>query len=228
MKILLIDDDPDFRDFAKVALEESGIEFESADDAEAGLSRLGEGTGGEFDLILLDVEMPGRSGWDLVTDLRERGNEIPVIFVTGRESVDEKVKGLKLGADDYVVKPIEFEELIARIEAVVRRRRSLAPTEFGDLKLDLSKRKVRRGGAAVHLSPREYDLLLALVQANGDLITREALLEDVWDMRFDPGTNLLDVHIGRLRRKLDKHGRPAIQTVRGKGFRLVRHETVAE
>lgn len=224
MKVLLIDDDPDFRAYVDAALDKAGIEHASAGDGDEGLRLLRESPPDSFDLILLDVHMPGASGWDLLLSLRESGNEIPVIFLTGGETTEEKVKGLKLGADDYLVKPPDADELVARIEAVLRRRRSLGPIEFGDLRLDPSRRKVERAGQAVDLSPREYDLLQALLRGRGDLKSRAQLLSEVWDLDFDPGTNVLDVHIGRIRRKLDRHGRPLIETVRGKGYRLVRHE----
>src|SRR5262245_46665952 len=171
-------------------------------------------------MILLDVMMPALSGWELLHDLREHGRETPVIFVTARDAVEERVKGLRLGADDYVIKPFAFSELLARIEAVIRRRQSLAPIEVFDLRLDLARRQVRRGDRSIDLSPREFDLLLALVRAGGRVLSRSELLREVWSIEFDPGTNVVDVHIGRLRRKVDRHGPPLIQTVRGEGYRL--------
>jgi two-component system copper resistance phosphate regulon response regulator CusR len=175
---------------------------------------------GYFGLVLIDVIMPEKNGWELLTALREAGDEVPVIFISGRDAAEERVRGLRLGADDFVVKPFSFDELLARMEAVLRRRRSLAPLCVGDLKLDLTRRKAERSGSPVDLSPREFDLLLALAKKPGAILSRTQLLCDVWDMNFDPGTNLLDVHLGRLRKKLDRHGRPAIQTVRGEGYRL--------
>ncbi|HVS17362.1 MAG TPA: response regulator transcription factor, partial [Planctomycetota bacterium] len=167
-----------------------------------------------------DVMMPEVTGWDLLADLRERGRETPVIFVTARDSVEERVRGLRLGADDYVIKPFAFQELIARIEVVIRRRKELPPIEVGDLKLDLARRQARRADNAIDLSPREFDLLLALVRAEGRTLTRTELLRDVWGIDGEPATNLVDVHIGRLRRKLDAHGPVLIHTVRGEGYRL--------
>ncbi|MCZ6598449.1 MAG: response regulator transcription factor [Planctomycetota bacterium] len=223
MRVLIVDDDPDFRIFTTHALEGAGIEYACAEDGLEGLRLLKESPRGSFDLILLDVVMPGASGWDLLLELREKGNEIPVIFVTGREKVEERVRGLRLGADDYLVKPVAFEELIARIEAVLRRRNELANIEFGDLTLDLARRKADRAGVPVDLSPREYDLLLALARGGGETVSRADLLREVWGLPFDPGTNVLDVHIGRVRRKTDRLGRPLIRTVRGEGYQLVRH-----
>lgn len=222
MRALLVDDDPDFRLFATHALTKAGVEHAVAESAEEGLELLAQQPG-HYDVILLDLVLPDRSGWDLLHELREKGDEIPVIFITVRDDVSERVKGLRMGADDFLVKPIEIEELVARMEAVLRRRRELVDIDYGDLHVSLARRKVIRGGHPVDLSPREYDLLLALLRGRGETVTREHLLQEVWDMRFDPSTNVLDVHIGRLRRKLDRHGRPAIQTVRGQGYQLVRH-----
>jgi two-component system copper resistance phosphate regulon response regulator CusR len=223
MRVLLVEDDQDFRLVAQHALRNAGVQAESASSAEEGLRLLRASAPGTFDCVLLDVVMPGASGWDLLLEIREHGDEIPVIFVTGRESVEERVRGLRMGADDYLVKPVEFEELVARIEAVLRRRREMADIHFGDLHLDLARRRVSRGEKRVELSPREYDLLLVLARASGRIVPREKLLGDVWDLPFDPGTNVLDVHIGRLRKKLDAHGPPLIRTVRGSGYQLVAH-----
>lgn len=221
MNVLLVDDDPDFLLFTTAALEDAGMRYESAHSAEQGLAVLDEQPAGTFDLILLDVQMPGAPGWDVLTEMREKGDETPVVFVTGNEALADRVKGLRLGADDYVVKPIEYEELIARIEAVVRRRREMSPLVFGDLTLDLARRKADRGGARIALSPREYDLLFTLVEARGEILSRDQLLQKVWDIPFDPETNVVEVHIGRVRKKVDRHGRPMIETVRGEGYRAV-------
>jgi DNA-binding response OmpR family regulator len=219
MRLLIVDDDPKLRNYVCAGLEQSGIEGVSAPDGQSALAILEDDSRG-FDLILLDVMMPEVTGWDLLADLRERGRETPVIFVTARDSVEERVRGLRLGADDYVIKPFAFQELIARIEVVIRRRKELPPIEVGDLKLDLARRQARRGDNAIDLSPREFDLLLALVRAEGRTLTRTELLRDVWGIDGEPATNLVDVHIGRLRRKLDAHGPALIHTVRGEGYRL--------
>jgi len=227
MHVLLVEDDPDFRLVTKHALASSGIEVTSADTAEEGLQLLRERPPGTFACVLLDVVLPGRSGWDLLLEIREEGDEIPVIFVTGQESLEERVRGLRMGADDYLIKPIEYEELAARIEAVLRRRRELADVVFGDLRLDLGRRRAHRGDARIELSPREYDLLLVLARAGGEVVPRERILGEVWDIPYDPGTNVLDVHIGRLRKKLDHTGPPLIRTVRGEGYQLVNHPPAA-
>jgi len=219
MRLLIVDDDPKLRNYVCAGLEQSGIEGVPAPDGQSALAILEDDSRG-FDLILLDVMMPEVTGWDLLADLRERGRETPVIFVTARDSVEERVRGLRLGADDYVIKPFAFQELIARIEVVIRRRKELPPIEVGDLKLDLARRQARRNDNSIDLSPREFDLLLALVRAEGRTLTRTELLRDVWGIDGEPATNLVDVHIGRLRRKLDAHGPSLIHTVRGEGYRL--------
>jgi two-component system OmpR family response regulator len=220
MRVLVVDDDPDFRSFVLAGLRRVGIDSEGASDglmAKELLDRVGVEP---FDLILLDVKMPGQSGWDLLLELRELGRETPVIFLSGLDSVEERVKGLRLGADDYVPKEFDFDELVARIGAVIRRRRSLAPIEYADLKLDLAKRTAWRGGQQIVLSPREFDLLRTLVSRAGQVVSRSDLLREVWSLDIDPQTNVVDVHVARLRRKLDGHGVPPIQTVRGEGYRL--------
>ena len=219
MRLLIVDDDPKLRTYVCAGLEQSGIEGVPAPDGESALRILQDDVRG-FDLILLDVMMPTISGWDLLTDLREGGRETPVIFVTARDSVEERVRGLRLGADDYVIKPFAFQELIARIEVVIRRRKQLPPIEVGDLRLDLARRQARRGEVSIDLSPREFDLLLALVRAEGRVLSRTELLRDVWGLAGEPGTNLVDVHIGRLRRKIDIHQPTLIHTVRGEGYCL--------
>ena len=219
MRLLVVDDDPKLRSYVCSGLQQSGIETAAAENGEAALELLKVDSKG-FDLILLDVMMPAMSGWELLMDLREQGRETPVIFVTARDSVEERVKGLRLGADDYVIKPFAFNELVARVEVVIRRRRALVPIEVGDLRLDLTRRQATRGGASLELSPREFDLLLALARAEGRTLSRTELLRDVWGIEGEPVTNLVDVHIGRLRRKLDAQGPPLIHTVRGEGYRL--------
>ena len=218
VKVLLVDDDSDFAQLTRMGLEPQGVQcIYAANGAEAALA-LEEETG--FDLILLDIEMPGVTGWDLLTNLREAGNEIPVLFVSGLDAVDKRVKGLRMGADDYLTKPVDHAELHARMEAVLRRRSAMPQLTFGDLRLDLAQRRAYRGERALHLSPKEFDLLLALARGKGEVLSRADLLEQVWDMTFDPGTNLLDVHIGRLRRKVDRQASKMIHTVRGQGYRL--------
>ena len=223
MRALLVDDDPDFRTFCRLALQGEGIESAECPDATSALDLLDAEGEGSFDVLLLDLEMPGPSGYDLLYDIREKSDALPVLIVSGRTEVEERVKGLRSGADDFLVKPVDATELVARIEAVVRRRNTLAPLEHGALHFDLAHRRVKRDGEPCNLSPREYDLLLRLAKGGGQTVKRDDLLADVWDLGFDPGTNVLDVHIGRLRKKVDRGGRvPLIETIRGVGYRLKR------
>ncbi|TDJ73994.1 MAG: response regulator transcription factor [Planctomycetota bacterium] len=221
MKILVVDDDEDVRVFVQRLLERNGMECATAEDSSAALALLKERDRGYFDVILLDVMMPVQSGWDLLDELRQAGDETPVIFLTARQTVEERVKGLRLGADDYVAKPFDSAELIARMEAVVRRRRSLPAIEVGDLRIDLGRRVVERGERRIETSPREFDLLRALAESPGRALSRKDLLQTVWGIEFDPGTNVVEVQISRLRRKIDACGPPMIETLVGKGYRLV-------
>ncbi|MFT5285650.1 MAG: two-component system copper resistance phosphate regulon response regulator CusR [Planctomycetota bacterium] len=220
MKVLAVDDDPKFRSFIRRGLEESGIECATACDTTEALEVIEAASPTGFDLILLDVMMPDRTGWELLEDLRARDINTPVIFLTARHAVAERVKGLRLGADDYVIKPFEFAELLARIDAVMRRG---TPTvkEVADLKLDLSRQAAIRDGHRIELSPREFGVLWALAIADGQPLSRDQLLKDVWEIDFEPGTNVVEVVIARLRRKLERHGSRMINTVTGTGYRLI-------
>jgi len=218
LEILVVDDDVSLRRFVKSGLEDFGIVTETAanaDEAEGILARRPS-----VNLILLDVMMPGRNGWDFLKGIREAGNKVPVIFLTARQEVDERIKGLKIGADDYMIKPFEFQELLARIEAVTRRQAS--PTQFvvGDLKIDVAERVVERAGQSIATTDQEFRLLRVLVEADGEVVTRPVLLKRVWGLDFDPGTNVLEVQIARLRRKIDAYDPRLIQTVTGRGYRL--------
>lgn len=218
IRILIIDDDAKLRRFVREGLESEGFECVEAGDG-ATADRILRSDQGGFDVILLDVVLGSDSGWDVLESLRAQGRATPVIFVTALDSVPERVKGLRLGADDYVVKPFALEELVARIETVLRRTRA-GSVEAGDLKLELTRRSAERAGKSLDLSPREFDLLHALMRGEGRTLTRAELLEDVWKLHEEPSTNLVDVHIGRLRRKLDRLGPSIIETVRGAGYRL--------
>lgn len=218
MKLLVVDDDPKFRTYIRQGLEESGFECATAGDTAEALSTIRAEREG-FDLILLDVMLPDRPGWELLRDLRGESIATPVIFLTARHSVDERVFGLRLGADDYIIKPFEFAELLARIEAVARRTKS--KINVGDLEIDVIDRTVVRGGRRIEVSPREFDLLRHLAEAKGEVRSRAELLHKVWQIDFDPGTNVVEVSILRLRRKLDVRGPRMVQTVVGQGYRLV-------
>ncbi len=219
MKLLVVDDDPKFRTYVRRGLEDSGIVCATAGDTAEARALLDE-YGSEFDLILLDVMLPDRTGWDLLRDLRDEEITTPVIFLTARHSVEERVKGLQLGADDYVIKPFDFGELLARIEAVARRAQP-GSIAVGDLVIDPIERTVVRGGKKIETSPLEFDLVRRLAEAEGSVLSRADLLRDVWDIEFDPGTNVVEVSIARLRRKLEVCGPRVIQTVAGQGYRLV-------
>jgi len=219
MRLLIVDDDAKFRSSMQEGLNENGFSCTTAHDAAQAQLLISRGE--EYDLILLDVMMPMQSGWKFLEWLRSGGDRTPVIFVTGRHSVDERVKGLKLGADDYIIKPFEFPELLARLEAVSRRHHENAQLKIADLSIDLERRLVERGGRRIEMSPREYDLLLSLAKARGKVITRDQLLHEVWGIDFDPGTNVVNVQIARLRRKIDLPGYPnLIHTVVGRGYVL--------
>ena len=166
--VLVVDDDTDFCRLIQIGLEQASIESTPASSVDAALEALGGLPRGKVDLILLDIAMPGRRGWELVDELREAGSDVPVIFVSSLDETEEKVHALRLGGDDYVVKPFEFDELLARMDAVVRRRRALSPIVLGELALDLAYRRAERAGHELPLSPREFDLLLAFARAPGD------------------------------------------------------------
>lgn len=195
------------------------IAVKRSEDAREALQDRGEGY---FDVILLDVALPGESGWDFLDSLRDSGNTTPVIFLTGSRALEERVRGLRLGADDYVVKPFETDELMARIEVVLRRQPA-SELEVGDLMIDLKRRLVQSGDRRIELSPRGFDLLRELAEARGRALSKDELLRRVWDIEFDPGTNVVEVQVARLRKKLQDHGASRIETVMGKGYRLM-HE----
>jgi DNA-binding response OmpR family regulator len=218
LEVLVVDDDTNLRKFITAGLEDMGISIVSAanaDEAEAILSDRPS-----INLMLLDVMMPGRNGWEFLKEIRNAGNKIPVIFLTARQEVNERVKGLKIGADDYIIKPFEFQELLARIEAVARRRSSSNEWAVADLKIDISERIVERAGESISTTDQEFRLLRVLVEAEGEVVSRPNLLKRVWGLDFDPGTNILEVQIARLRRKIDRFEHPLIQTVSGQGYKL--------
>ncbi|MCA9003065.1 MAG: response regulator transcription factor [Planctomycetes bacterium] len=220
MKVLLVDDDPELCSVIQNGLQEESIHCTLVESGEKALELLRSKARPFFDAMLVDLDLPGASGWDVLTALRENGEEAPILFLADAERVEERVRALRLGADDYVSKSVQIEELAARIQAAVRARQSLPSLLLEDLRLDLALRRAFRGGKSIYLSPKEFDLLLVLVRAKGRLILRSEILETVWDLPSDPGTNLLDVHIGRLRKKLGRHGPDLIQTERGRGYRL--------
>jgi len=219
MRLLVVDDDPRLRDYLGRGLREAGHECETAADGAEARAAV---HGARFDLVLLDVMLPDEDGWTVLDDLRREGDDTPVIFVTARDAVAERVRGLEAGADDYLIKPFAFDELLARVTAVARRRQGAAMVR-GALKIDPIDRHAELDGKRIELSPREFDLLVALARADGRTLSRPDLLRSVWGIEFDPGTNTVDVHVGRLRRRLGSAA-SCIQTVVGEGYRLLSGE----
>jgi two-component system OmpR family response regulator len=218
MKILVIEDDPTVGQFVKRGLEEQRWGVDLVANGEEG-ERMAASDA--YDLVILDLRLPGKSGIQVLHTLRARGFERPVLVLTAQDAVDAKVETLRAGADDYVTKPFAFEELLARVEALSRRPRALvSPTiRVGDLVLDQDAREVRRDGTAIELTPKEYAVLEYLMRHAGKVMSRTLITEYAWGYHFDPGTNIVDVVINHLRKKIDvKHDRRLISTVRGVGY----------
>jgi len=219
--LLVVEDDRDTREFIRNGLLQAGHSVDVAADGREGLLAA---TTQQFDLIVLDRMLPEVDGLTVLRTLRASGNRVPVLLLSALGEVDQRVGGLRAGADDYLVKPFAFSELEARIEALQRRTAPDGPTTvltLGDLELDLMTRAVRRGVVLIDLQPREFRLLEYLMRHAGHVVTRTMLLEHVWDYHFDPQTNVIDVHISRLRSKIDRgFNPPLLHTVRGAGYRL--------
>jgi len=178
-------------------------------------------SGGRYDIIVLDLRLPGMNGFEMLRTLRDRGNTTPVLVLTAQDSVDFKVQALRAGADDYVTKPFAFEELLARVEALGRRPKEIRDPvlRVGDLELDIATREVRRAGEKIELTPKEYTVLEYLMRHTGRVMSRTLITEYAWDYHFDPGTNIVDVVINRLRKKVDSaHQQKLVHTVRGVGY----------
>ncbi len=218
MKVLVVEDDATVGQYVKRGLEEAGYQADLVGDGAEGL-RLA--TSGPYDLMVLDLRLPVMPGTEVLRTLRDRGNEIPVLVLTAQGTVEFKVQALRTGADDYVTKPFSLEELLARVEALGRRPKAIAPPvlKLADLTLDTGSHEVRRGGKLIDLTPKEYAVLEYLMRHQGRVMPRTLITEYAWDYHFDPGTNIVDVVITRLRKKLD-HGREPklIHTVRGVGY----------
>ena len=228
MRILLVEDDPEVARFVRRGLTEAGHSVEHRDNGRDGLFAA---AGEPFDLLVLDRMLPGGvDGLRLVETLRAQENRTPVLFLTALSAVDERVRGLKAGGDDYLTKPFAFAELLARVEALGRRPAAEAPAtrlRVADLELDLLSRTVTRAGKRIDVQPREFRLLEHLMRHAGQVVTRTMLLEKVWDYHFDPQTNVIDVHVSRLRQKLDRgFDKPLIHTVRNAGY-MIRAEDAA-
>jgi DNA-binding response OmpR family regulator len=221
MRILVVEDEGPIADLIRRGLESEGYAVSVASDGERGLQ---EALNGDYALVLLDVLLPGRSGTEVLDLIRSRRPELPVIMLTALGEVEDKVRGLDLGAVDYVTKPFSFEELLARIRAQLRRPTDgdSARLRVGDIELDLKTRRVERSGTEVPLTTREFELLAYLMRHPDQVLSRSQILNAVWGYDHEPGTNVLEVYIGYLRRKLaDPDGEAPIATVRGAGYRLV-------
>ena len=221
MKLLVVEDDRETAAYLVKGLAESGYTVDHADDGRDGLFLA---TSGNYDAMVLDRMLPGLDGLALLGAVRGGGIRTPALILSALGSVDERVNGLRAGGDDYLVKPFAFSELLARIEALLRRGGSPASVtrlRVADLELDLLARSVKRGDKPIDLLPREFQLLEYLMRNAGHVVTRTMLLENVWDYHFDPQTNVIDVHISRLRQKIDKNfAHPLLHTVRGAGYCL--------
>ncbi len=220
MRALLIEDDPGVSQFVKRGLREAAFTVDLASDGIDG-SHLARTE--PYDLVILDLMLPGKDGFAVLRELRAASITTPVICLTARDNVDDKVKGLDLGADDYLAKPFSFMELLARIRALLRRGTALTnnPILVADLSVDLLRRVVTRNGQRIELSPNEFALLSYMARNAGSVLSRTMILEHVWDMNQDPMTNVIDVHINRLRRKIDDgFAVPLIRTIRGVGYVL--------
>jgi DNA-binding response OmpR family regulator len=216
-RILVVEDSPRIAGLLEKGLTEEGYAVEVAADGDRGYEL---GVEGRFDAAVIDVMLPGRSGIEVVRGLREADVRVPVLLLTARDHVDDKILGLDAGADDYLTKPFEFTELTARIRALLRRTGAGGSTiRIGELELEPATRQVRRGEALVELTPREYALLEYLMRNPNRPLTRQMIMQHVWDIHFDPGTNVVDVFINALRAKLDPD-RKHIQTLRGVGYTI--------
>jgi two-component system OmpR family response regulator len=228
MRILIIEDDRDAAQYLAKGLRESGHSAEVAEDGRDGLLRAAIEP---FDVLIVDRMLPNLDGLSLVQHLRKTGHATPVLFLSALGEVDDRVKGLRAGGDDYLAKPYAFSELLARMENLGRRRDQRAAAtrlKVADLELDLLSRKATRGGQAIDLQPREFQLLETLMRHAGQVMTRTMLLEQVWNYHFDPQTNVIDVHISRLRQKIDRGFEPPlIHTVRGAGYCVREPEAAA-
>jgi len=220
MKILVIEDDPTVGEFVRRGLEEQRWQ---ADLANNGLEGERMAISQPYDLVILDMRLPGRNGLDVLRTLRSRGFERPVLVLTAQDAVDAKVETLRAGADDYVTKPFAFEELLARVEALLRRPRAMASPQLrvADLELDQGTRDVRRGDESIELTPKEFAVLEYLMRHAGRVMSRTLITEYAWGYHFDPGTNIVDVVINHLRKKVDaKFEKKLITTVRGVGYMI--------
>ena len=222
MRLLLVEDEPEIQDFLKQPLADAGYEVETAKD---GRTAIQLASGKKYDVLIVDLGLPDQDGIDLILQLRRSGVSSPVLILSARRSVDDRVKGLEQGGDDYLTKPFALAELLARLRNLLRRNLTTGEEATRlrvlDLELDFISRRASRGEEILNLSPQEFVLLTYLCRHAGRVVTRSMLLSEVWGMRFQPNTNVVDVHIYRLRGKVDTEGHePLIKTLRGIGYVL--------
>jgi len=221
MKILIVEDEAHTGEYLRQGLREAGYFVELARN---GVDGLHEATEGGYDLLILDVMLPGIDGWSLLQSLRRKNQRVPVLFLTARDSVEDRVKGLELGADDYLVKPFSFAELLARVKSMLRRGAAVQDTtslQVADLQLDLVRRRVVRQGQRVDLTAKEFGLLELFMRRRGEVLPRTLIASQVWDINFDSDSNVIDVAVRRLRAKIDDGFElKLLQTVRGMGYVL--------
>jgi two-component system copper resistance phosphate regulon response regulator CusR len=218
VKLLVVEDDRTVGQYVKRGLSEAGYQVDLVDDGAEGLRVASDG---HYDVVVLDLRLPSMEGREVLRTLRDRGNPVPVLVLTAQDAVDFKVQALRMGADDYVTKPFALEELLARVEALSRRPKAIAPPvlRVADLALDTGSREVVRSGRPIELTPKEYAVLEYLMRHHGRVMPRTLITEYAWDYHFDPGTNIVDVVITRLRKKIDQGREPKlIHTVRGVGY----------